>query len=467
MPYIVTQSDTNNDFDWTEINTTYNDDDIVTDIVTDYDNGTHVTDHYYPHYSNGYFIRTQEDLSDLYDWTTHTTDFRGQLGETFLKISIVYDTGVIEAFEIFDDVETYYRIDNWIDGQDLVGSEIRYYERVVHPYAEILQHEETLYADGILYEVAYLTPDWNRGERVSFKSWTDTEDAHSWSTKVWNDSVWNKLITETITYDDGFRNEKISLYDGTLQEQRRDDGEENGGRYNWSSTVDFYNSSGVPTAKYVNYDDGAVLQTLYYGDGDRHSRSWTDPENARNFSRISISYDNNDLMSRRDTSYDNGVEKTELWEDGARSQTIYADHLDVKPYTSQLITYDANGLKAQREITYDNGVQKVEKWEDGARTETTFDDVLDVKSYRQSRVEYDADGEVEFRFTKYDSGNELEKTYEDGEIVSKVRSDSSDQRAWTTVTSEYEDGELDTRTTVYDDGNVKVEIFGFEDPFAV
>jgi len=122
--------------------------------------------------------------------------------------------------------------------------------------------------------------------------------------------------------------------------------------------------------------------------------------------------------------------------------------------------------------TLDNGIVKIEDYDDGVIDQLTCIDVEDVKNNWYVKVEqYNEDGEVSLfaRVTDEFVVHVNTYGYEDGGerfTTSKNSFDLSTDgtaKSWTSISCEFDlDGELVTKTTIYDDGREKVVAFSDE-----
>lgn len=292
----------------------------------------------------------------------------------------------------------------------------------------------------------------------------DEDDRYSWSsiTSFFSGEILEAKVTE---FDDGKMTEEF-YEEGILARRLQLDNKEDS-QTSWQS-IETYYDHGEAVAKVTRYDNGVVDERSYVN-GELYQHFSTDEGNARVWSSIERHFDEAGSLIGRQTNFDNGVVKGEMFEDGLRVYTLQRDDSEqgaAKTWEQIDTYYDDNGELAGRITAYDNGVQREEQFDAGQRvTMTETDASFDGEAKNWERVDtyYDEDGAPAGKYIVYDNGTVSETSYVEGVRSQMVQSDNSEggeAAAWSQIETYYDEtGAKAERFTVYDDGTTKQDSF--------
>lgn len=185
---------------------------------------------------------------------------------------------------------------------------------------------------------------------------------------------------------------------------------------------------------------------------------------AKSWQEIYTTYDSAGAISERDTVFDNGVTKLEFFIDGVRSNTTQLDNVDgsgapapdggAKSWQEIYTTFDSEGVISERETVFDNGVRKQDLFENGERTLIIEEDALDAKEWDFRFTEFDSGGNREFVGTVFDNGDQSVKLFIEGTLEAFLELDSdglddAGNPSWGARLTEYDGGQAET--TLYAD----------------
>ena len=232
-----------------------------------------------------------------------------------------------------------------------------------------------------------------------------------------------------------------------------------GGAVSWTEQSTYYDPDGVLEFRETTYDDG-ILRLEEFENGVRSVTTQFDNDDAVSWTEQTTHYDVDGALEFRETTYDNGIFRFEEFENGVRSITFQLDNDDAVSWTEQTTFYEADGALEFRETTYDNGIYRFEEFENDVRSVTFQLDNDDAVSWTEQTTHYDVDGALEFRETTYDNGIFRFEEFENGVRSVTTQFDRDDAVSWTEQYTEYNaDGSIYFRSTTFDNGTIKGEQF--------
>lgn len=168
-------------------------------------------------------------------------------------------------------------------------------------------------------------------------------------------------------------------------------------------------------------------------------------------------------------------------------QIVRLDELDEFQWTSITTTIDtATGGVLNRDIIFDDGTRKQEFFENGALREIFQSDNFDqfgqplpgggARPWEAIITRYDPNtGAIGGKTTIFDDGTQTEQFFQNGVLVETVQTDNFNPfngpnfdppadggaRPWESIVTTYDPntGEIDRKTTVFDDGRETVQLF--------
>ena len=502
-----TRVDTNNQYNWTEITSTFEDGELISELTT-FDNGNTQ----YVTFSNGVQSSvTETDNADLFSWTERTTGYFTDLGDTVSNIETLYDNGV-ESSENFnrdgsprhttiDDVlnvadwrRLFVIYDEYGDGardrestifDDGVTSESYYNIRGFSPRYRYLTRE---YDDGNTYDWAYRTLRYDYANRLNGASISDDDGGSASFGFTYGDILFPAPYLSSLTVTIKDENDSAVWERTTISYD-----EETGDITSRVTT----NNLGETIEELVDPNDPSTTITLTAAEQAAYDRLMTyissaDPELAReqiaddvfmgtepvaeeepletivetdddaafDWSEIRTSYDTSDEIVLRETVYDDGGTKVETFVEGTRASAGQNDLGDSHKWDTVETIYDADGKPDSRTTTYDDGSLKQELYDAGKRVSISQQDLGDTNKWDTIETLYDANGKAEIRTTLYDDGGIKEEFYDAGKRVSISQRDLADANKWDTIETLYDaNGKAEIRTTLYDDGGIKEEFY--------
>lgn len=303
---------------------------------------------------------------------------------------------------------------------------------------------------------------WYRDGYVSsFQLRDSPENTNDWDILSTAFNADGEIIAEYINYDDG-RYVQQNITDGVVTSEIISFPETGAANelvrlstiYSDGEVVRTFGTYSNGTSYQDEFTDG-VRDTRYWSD-----RTTDGTDGAKPWTSITLEYDvaTGDLIERQ-TFNDDGTSKTELFEGGVRSSTAQLDNFvfnsDVPPadggakaWQEINTTFDENGVISNRETTFDNGVQRLEFFEDGNRLGIIEEDVLDFAGWDVRMTVYDTDGNVSQRAVSFDNADETYRLYEGGQLLGRLDLDGNDSNTWEARLTEYPaDGPI---VTTYD-----------------
>jgi len=305
MPlYQQTIYDTENQFDWTQIQTTYDGDngDIIFATRATYDAGYEI----FGIYENGILVKEiYSQPFDTFGFTSRTIFYssEGQVVEQ----STAYQGGfsVIERFENGSRTEVVF--DDWAyddNRREWDTITLTFDENGKISQRQTVNDDSSVETEQFVAGVHELQVDFEQK-----KSWDSIERFYD---------VDGGLIQRDIVYDNGIFRQ------------------------------DFY-VDGVKLR---------VVQTDNAGDAGEGVKSW---------SSVDTTYGSDGKIVERLTDYDNGTTKLETFEAGIRVNMVQVDEDDAKGWDTITTTFEG-GIRSERQVELDNGDINVTLYTDGQRT---------------------------------------------------------------------------------------------------
>ncbi|MEP5760117.1 MAG: hypothetical protein ABJ327_12570 [Litoreibacter sp.] len=428
----TTQYDSENEFEWDSIATTFIDG-VMSYTDTTFDNGLGQVVFYYAD-GNIRTVRDEDSEDDVFPWSSFATGFDE-------------DGNVESTFEIRDNGTSIQ--ENFHDDGYLIS---RRFDYPSNENPNALDTLSTIFnADGSV-------------ERVfgTYENGTQYQDE----------------------YDDGVRVTRYQL------DNPRDSGD---GVKSWDYITINYDTQGQVTDKTTYYDNGVSTAELFEN-GVRISIIRNDRDDASSWSQIASYYDGSGAIDHVETSYDDGTEKLEFFDNGIRTSIRQSDNVDpftgnapldggAKTWNSIDTLYDASGTIEYRETRNDDGTVKIEGFDDGVRTTLDQYDNIEpgtedapadggVKTWATISTRYDASGTIEFRETRNDDGTVKIEDFDDGVRSQLLQYDNVEPgaegdgpadggaKSWAAIATIYDaSGTIEFRTRLNDNGTGQLEYF--------
>ncbi len=500
MPQIITQTDTDDLFDWST---------IITQIA---DNGDRIQRDW--EYDDG-SIRT-----DIYDAgvITETRKFDSSANpdaNPWDVVRVYYDNGVIVGSEItYDDTSAkieifengvrsqlteldsttvpgtrdWERIDTYYDANgDLAGRETLYDtgERRLETYefgalSQITQLDETDVQDWIDIQTYYdngliagqvITYDDGREVARSYDSGAVSREDQYDRTAAGDPAgqEWERISTyyepdgalagRETEFDDGVL--RLDYYsDGALSRVSQTD--RAGDARIWQSHNTYFEANGDKAGIEIDYDDGR-FETIYFSDGIKSRQELIDRTQSgdpagQGWDSQTTYFEVNGDKAYRETQFDNGVLKQETFDGGQIFTVEQFDTGNAKTWDSIVIRYDAQGRIAAKEVTNDNGLLREETFVDGQRYEVNEQDTGNAFGWDSRLTSYNVDeGYVNGKFIAGDNGINTSLGYDQGVLSVREQADTFDITPWDLRVRVYgDDGKVDTFQTSFDNGDQRV-----------
>ncbi|MEO9862653.1 MAG: hypothetical protein ABJO29_15440 [Yoonia sp.] len=451
----------------------------------------------------------QYDLGDVKSWDSYVRTY----GEDprISSTRIVYDDG--DVYEKTSQISSLFDHPTWRDEtvtrEDVSGSQDYVYQTEVHlivdlsltdPLAEDVTHlieAETLYDDGVLVE--YSSDD--LGGYGYYQVSTDQNDAHDWETitadfatdysgsikTIYDDgsmkhenfvsgssAIWItnaagiNIYSEGRFYDDNGNLTEISAsgLGTTWKVERFEDGIR-------TLTMEFDSSYDVESfsERHTNYDENGVISTretyfdngqeqteLFYSSGVRQNTIVVDAPDIANYALKADAFDETGALTERRTHYDDGREVVDSYTNGTRDSRVTTDQQDAYDFVLKADVFDANGDLVNRYVQYDDGRYDTEYFEGNVRTAKVTEDQSDAYNYIQKASVYGADGVLTERNVSYDDGRTLNSYYDEGRLAHTVIEDTADAFNYEAMHVFYDQAAgIEIRETTYDDGRVRTQ----------
>lgn len=415
MP-ITVETDTNNEFDWATRTT----DELtlfgrtMIDVTTLYDDG-HIEETYS---LNGVLI-TQEiqDPTDVFDFENQLTrydtsgvlQFIDTLGDDAQREVQNFENGTLDTIVLTDESDTtngpgtlpWNTITITFNTDGTVDERVINYDQNTGFFLPISDQQES----NFLYEILYDADDTN--------DWLFIDNSRSGTSN-----------TITTYYDHGGVREEI-FRNGIADRISEDD---YGNAEIWTGRTTLFDANGLITTRFTSNDDGSTFVESYI-DGGLYLTTYQDNDSSNSVISVSISYDSEGNAVSQDTLLTNGETVTEI----LRETSIQIDTDEIANWDRITTVQDGEGTLIERETIFDNGNTRFDSFDNGVLSE---------------RLTTQADGDL------------VRDTYAGGQRVENVRIDVSDSVNWEEQTSTFDaNGDLSTRTTIFDNGNTRADSF--------
>lgn len=432
-----TEFDTRNQFDWTSIQYTI-EDDIVVNTRTLFDAGYEV----FGTYENEvlrreFFAGTDEALGFNHRNIEYDADgkmtVRGTVYPNSLRVTENFQNGVPSETLLSD---------------GFFGDGAQPWNQILISYdpAGNIIGRTTTYDNGTRTVETF--------EPGQFDSLYDSLQVKSWET------------IDTQFDADGDRTGRTTVYDnGTSKTETWADGQrvsitnsDNSDAKSWDEISTLFDAEGNRSEKTTVNDDGTVTHEIW-ANGLRVSIEKTDEQDAASWERIETIYDDAGNKAEKTSVYDNGTVTHETWSNGLRVSVVKTDEQDAKSWERIETTYDDDGNKAEKTTLYDDGSARIDTWVNGQRASIVNTDEQDAKSWDSINTVFDDEGNKSEKTTVYDNGTITRETWADGQRVSIVKTDEQNAESWDSIVTTYRDGVISERRTENDNGDVTVSIY--------
>jgi hypothetical protein len=471
--------DTNNEFDWDSISTTYIDGELAIEQKT-MDTGFGEWTWFRDGYVSSFQLWDSPDNTNT--WNVLSTAFNADgdiIGEY-----ITYDDGRYFQQNITDGVVT-----SEIMSYPETGAANELLQRSTSYWEGEVARVSGRYSNGTTYQDNYT--DGVRDTRYWSDRTTDgTDGAKPWTSITLRYDTATGELTQRVTYnDDGTR--KTELFEDGVRTStvqldnfayNSDVPPADGGVKAWERIETQYDANGDIESRDTLFDNGITRAETFDG-GTRVLIVQEDVDDVKNWDTITTAYDPNGLVSNKETVFDNGVTRADLFEFGEQFGRIERDNFNefgeapadggAKSWEEITTSYDANGLVDNRDTVFDNGVTRLEVFENGVRTVKIEQDNYDelgeapadggVRYWSEIATAYDANGDIALRQTVFDDGTTSIVEYQDGVRTFMLQTDSLDGdgvKPWEEIVTEYDaEGVIASRGTTFDNGVARQELF--------
>ncbi len=335
------------EFVWNRIETTTDDNGLIQNKWTEYDNGTTRLEDY----ENGVLrflqladfgptdARTWESIETYYD-INGTIEARFQVNDNGVEILTQYENGVRRYIQKVD------------QGQEGNPSGVKYWKSI-EVYYDVNGQLETRFQvndDGVEVLTQYENGVRRSVQQVDLDEFGGPSDAETWERiDTYYDT--NGLIEIKYQVDDNGVTTMTQYRNGKRFYVGQRDTDETGGPSavkNWESIDTHYDANGVIVAREQLNDNGKSIAT-FYQNGSPIQKIIQDTDGNGNSSdqfkwdRIFLDYtDGGDLLART-TEYDNGDITAFMFEEGQRAFKFEVDGDDSEDWVSRETIYDTAG----------------------------------------------------------------------------------------------------------------------------
>lgn len=328
--YQRTEYDRDNQFDWTSIQYTI-ENDVVIGTRTLFDAGYEV----FGTYENGILIKeSYSNTLNSLGFVNRTIEYDTNGEITYRSTAFPDYFGVREYFENGIPTETKLK-----DG--FVGSGVKPWDEMIFSYDENgnIISRETKFDDG-----RSVTEEFELGVRETLQDFAQKKPWETIDTSY--DENGNKSERK-IVYDNGIVKQELFEDGKRVQVIMRDNPDVDGdGVKNWSSIDTSYDQNGKMIKRVTDFDNG-INRLEIFEDGQRVSTVHQDLDNVKNWHKIETLYDAGKITQKR-VDYDNGDINISLYSDGVRTQILQYDGDDSASWQLQVVDILADG---EREIT--------------------------------------------------------------------------------------------------------------------
>ena len=482
MTSTTVQQDIENLYSWDFIVSDFDEGGVLTSRFTRYDNGTTRTESFEA--GNVWFVewtdfgsdempngaRSWERLEITYDENGDLAE-RYQLNDNGIQSIQRYDAGVLRVKSEFDFVSDAAKWDSIYTYYDQDG---------------VIERREETRDDGVQIYTFYENGVRRLQEQTDFGQFGEPSDARIWETLEIRYDEAGQTESRYEVRDDG-----VQIFTQYENGVRRLEEQSDRGAFGatsdarvWETLETRYDEAGKIESRFELRDDGVQIFTQYEN-GVRRLQEQADfgpfgePSDARIWETIETRYDEAGTIESRYEVRDDGVQIYTEYENGVRrlqEQSDFGDFgetSDARIWETLEFRYDQDGKLENRYEVRDNGVQIYKEYDSGVqRFEERVDHggfsgaSSDAEIWDRIEIQYDETGQRAFYFELRDTGQTIERFYVDGKQSEAIRRDvdmfgqQSDAEAWDQIFEFYdENGVIDTRETLYDDGDVTAYLF--------
>jgi hypothetical protein len=492
MPTTETRTDPDDIYGWTTIESTFDDNGILTAKTTNYDNGTTRQDDYFP---DGYVdpldiaigsvgqVTLQSDLpvgaGSLYSWNSILTYYSLTSPGLRLFQQIIDDTG-LEKNTTYTEDGAVARV------EQLDLGDVKSWTNYTRTYDDDPRVSSTriVYDDGDVYEKTTAVSTYGGDHEFLYDETVTREDVSNSQDYVYETTVhfvveasqfdptyedYSALIGSETLFDDGVLVEFSSLNPdyGQYVQVSTDQNDV----YDWATITEDFSTSqnGFVDSSHINgsidtrYDDGSYQREIFSFSvtGGIEGTYQYDATGQMTYSEATF-YDAEGQITEFSNEIYGGLTTNTLYELGVRATKIEMDYTyNVKNFEDRSTSYDENGAISSRETYFDNGQEQTELfYSSGVRQNKIIVDASDIANYALKADAYDETGALTERRTHYDDGRELVDTYVDGNRTTRVTTDAQDAFNYALRADVYDDtGALVNRYIDYDDGRFYTEYY--------
>jgi hypothetical protein len=300
----------------------------------------------------------------------------------------------------------------------------------------------------------------------------DTADEFIWESITRTYDA-NGIITNKETTYDNETFIGVNYTDGKKTNVTQLDLSENGSARNWQEITTNYDLQGLITDKVVRYDNDTVRSETYEA-GQKTSLTLLDESgdgSAKNWQSITTNFDENGLTADRVINYDNDTLHFENYSNGVKQTVTMIDNSELgnaKNWSEINTTYNEDGSIQHRVTQYDDGRVRVEQY-DGVTDVSgnpidgkvlLFDDTADQFNWESSFAVYDENNSLLYKGIEFDNHDVSLFQYEDGDLRIRLDLDEDESHSWYARERFYdENGEL-IETIYYDNVDDVPEYYG-------
>lgn len=228
-------------------------------------------------------------------------------------------------------------------------------------------------------------------------------------------------------------------------------------QFNWHEKVTTYDESGAISTALVINDNGTQSETYYVGgavqqlllvDGEGANSTGDWQQTNKTFDPVT------GLMISKQTIYDDGTQKLDIFLNGQLSQTRMSDSANAESWDSVITLYDTAGQISTRETINDDGTIKTQGYVGGNLIETIeTDSAVDggAEAWSIRSTTYASNGSVTGSHMVYDNADEFVFHYAEGKKDVKIEYDGDDSHGWLLKITDYDASGAVTGVSTYND----------------
>ena len=404
---------------------------------------------------------TRFDTEDQFSWDSITSTFEDQ---TLIFRETVYDNGIARSeeflFGVRASITQYDNVDPITGEAPEDGGAVSWTEQYIeYDPSGTIEFRDTLFDSGVQRienfqnGVRSITMQYDNIDPITGEAPEDG-GAVSWTEQITSYDLNGEIEGRNTVFDDGVT--KLEFFQNgvrttTIQLDNVDpstfEGPEDGGARNWIQLATSYDENGTIEQrstvfdngifKIEDFENGVRSSTIQYDNLDFITGEAPADGGAVSWTEQSTYYDPDGVLEFRETTYDDGILRLEEFENGVRSVTTQFDRDDAVSWTEQYTEYNADGSIYFRSTTFDNGTIKGEQFDDdGELSITATFDAEDVFVWEGVASFYE-DGELASELTLFDNQDQLVEVYENEEQVVRLELDADGSEDWTVRLTEY------------------------------